>query len=138
MHTHTCTYICICTHTLRKYLLYRDRFFLSYIHRAQVTRRSQENDDGVRRLETSEFFEQIFDDPNSLQPRIKASQCFTKYIYRSAAEAKGGPEIVATQTVGDFLSAYDTQTMSNMQVVQNLNKPITIYVYRMSFQRQQA
>jgi hypothetical protein len=30
-------------------------------------------------------------------PRVKASQCFTKYLWRDEAEAGEGPAIVATQ-----------------------------------------
>ncbi|KAG1659433.1 hypothetical protein FOA52_001104 [Chlamydomonas sp. UWO 241] len=65
--------------------------------RTRVTRRSATTpaDD---RLETSEFFEQIFDDAQN-PPRLKANQCFTKFKWRDEAVAakQGGPSIVATQ-----------------------------------------
>lgn len=105
--------------------------------RTRVTRRSEEIPDAsanskAQRLETSEYFEQVFDDPNQLQPRVKASQCFTKYIYRSKEEARGGPEIVATQIVGDFLTSFDDEKL----LLASMNKPVTIYTYKMSFIRQ--
>jgi hypothetical protein len=48
---------------------------------------------------------QIFDESSSSAPRIKASQCFTKYKWRSEAAATqdGGPAIVATQVGGGGL-----------------------------------
>lgn len=101
--------------------------------RTRVTRRSEETPgEGARRLETSEYFEQVFDDPNLLQPRVKASQCFTKYAWRSPEESKGGPEIIATQTVGDFLTSFDDQKL----LLASMNKPVCIYVYKMAFSRE--
>ncbi len=40
-------------------------------------------------------------------------QCFTKYKWRDEAVAKqsGGPVIVATQVVSDFLTAYDGEAL---------------------------
>ncbi len=37
--------------------------------------------------------------PGRLEPRVKASQCFTKYKWRDldAAKRQSGPQIVATQ-----------------------------------------
>ena len=39
--------------------------------------------------------------PGRLEPRVKASQCFTKYRWRDpdAAKRQSGPQIVATQVV---------------------------------------
>jgi hypothetical protein len=43
----------------------------------RVTRRSEEPGDGER-LATSEFFQQLIESPTRPQPRVKASQAFTK------------------------------------------------------------
>lgn len=66
-------------------------------------------------------------------PRIKASQCYTKFKFRdeSAAAAAGGPAIVATQVVNDFLTPFD-DSASYMAAA---NKPITTYTYKMAFSR---
>lgn len=66
-------------------------------------------------------------------PRVKASQCYTKFKWRDevAAEAAGGPAIVATQVVNDFLSPFDDSS-SYMAAA---NKPITTYTYKMAFSR---
>lgn len=39
--------------------------------------------------------------PGRLEPRVKASQCFTKYKWRDLDSAKrqSGPQIVATQVI---------------------------------------
>ena len=56
---------------------------------------------------------QIYED-GSDSPRLKASQCFTKYKWRDPAAAAaalnggGGPMIVATQVVSDYLTSYDS------------------------------
>ncbi|KAF8060467.1 hypothetical protein HT031_004643 [Scenedesmus sp. PABB004] len=73
--------------------------------RTRVMRRSEE-EVGPGRFETSEFSQQVFEsaadtsgvDPGA-RPRVKASQCFTKFLWRDddAAAAAGGPPIVATQ-----------------------------------------
>ena len=54
------------------------------------------------RIDTSEFYQQTIFTASSGEPRVKASQCFTKYKYRGEAEADAegdarGPAIVATQ-----------------------------------------
>ncbi len=42
---------------------------------------------------------QIYSSPGRAEPRVKASQCFTKYKWRdiAAAQRESGPQIVATQ-----------------------------------------
>jgi hypothetical protein len=67
---------------------------------------------------------------------VKASQCYTKFKWRdeTAAEAAGGPSIVATQVVNDFLTPFD-DTGSYMSAA---NKPITTYTYKMAFMRHHA
>lgn len=57
---------------------------------------------GTDRIDTSEFYQQTIYTASSGEPRVKASQCFTKYKYRGEAEADAegdarGPAIVATQ-----------------------------------------
>lgn len=50
-------------------------------------------------LLTAKYVSQVFEGAEEQRSRLKASQCFTKYKWRSreAAAAKGGPEIIATQ-----------------------------------------
>jgi hypothetical protein len=45
------------------------------------------------RLATSEFFEQLIEDPSRDQPRVKGSQCYTKYLWRYARLARLGSPI---------------------------------------------
>ncbi|KAK9840049.1 hypothetical protein WJX74_002564 [Apatococcus lobatus] len=97
---------------------------------ARVVRRSEDRK-GADRLDTSEFFQQIFEKPDSPEPRVKASQCFTKYKWRSEASSQGGPAIVATQVVSDYLTAYDGEGLS----IRAQNRPVTIYTYKMAFRR---
>lgn len=94
----------------------------------RVTRRAEDLLPGQQRIETSEFFEQIFQSPGRPQPRVKASQCFTKYRYREAAE-QGAPLIVATQVVSDYLSPYDDAAL----LVAARGRPVVVYTYRMAF-----
>lgn len=69
----------------------------------RVVRRSAEGV-GPERLDTSEYFQQLFDSPGRPEPRVKASQCFTKYKWRGEAAAAlgGGPVIVATQVQPEY------------------------------------
>ena len=67
-------------------------------------------------------------------PRVKASQCFTKYLWRdegSKAVSGGGPAIVATQVVSDYLTPFDGE----MEFMKAGNKPVVIYTYKMAFAR---
>ena len=57
--------------------------------------------------------------PDSSGPILSPSrpaQCFTKYKWRDEAAAAGGPAIVATQVVSDFLTAYDDLYMQVSEV----------------------
>ncbi|KAK9796302.1 hypothetical protein WJX73_009432 [Symbiochloris irregularis] len=101
--------------------------------RTRVTRRSQDNRAGEERLDTSEFFEQVFDLPDRVEPKVKASQCFTKYKWRTTEEAAidNGPEIVATQVVSDYLTPYDGE----MLMMQAKDRPVVVFTYRMTFRR---
>lgn len=79
---------------------------------------------------------QIFDNPTNGTPRVKASQCFTKYIYRSeeAAAADDGQAIVATQVVSDYLTPYDGEEL----YFKAMNKPVVQYTYTIFFERAKA
>lgn len=96
--------------------------------RTRVTRRAEDMLPDQQRIETSEFFEQVFQSPNRPQPRVKASQCFTKYRYREVAE-RGAPLIVATQVVSDYLTPYDDAAL----LVAARGRPVVVYTYRMAF-----
>jgi hypothetical protein len=83
-------------------------------------------------LETSEFIQQLFDDPKSQEIRLKYSQTYMKYRWRPAS----GPEdkkplIVATQVISDYLSPYDSKATD----VASLGRPITLYHYQLSFRK---
>ncbi len=76
---------------------------------------------------------QIYDESSSGTPRLKASQCFTKYKWRplEQAAAAGGPAIVATQVVSDYLTPYDGEE----RYLRAMNKPVATYLYRMAFRK---
>ena len=65
--------------------------------------------------------------------QVKASQCFTKYKWRSPEQAAqtGGPLIVATQVVSDYLTPYDGEGM----MLRAQNRPVVVYTYTMTFRR---
>jgi hypothetical protein len=70
---------------------------------------------------------------------VKASQCFTKYKWRTAEEVAAvnrrlspgdvAPSIVATQVVSDFLTPDDDAK----QFVQAMGKPVAVMTYKMYF-----
>jgi len=66
----------------------------------RVVRRSEQRLED-NRLDTSEYFRQIYEVPGRPEPKVKASQCFTKYRWRddAAAALGGGVGIVATQVI---------------------------------------
>ncbi|KAI8471550.1 MAG: hypothetical protein J3K34DRAFT_520489 [Monoraphidium minutum] len=99
--------------------------------RTRVTRRSEVDKREASRIETSEFLEQVFESAGST--RVKASQCFTKYLYRdeAAAATDGGPAIVATQVVSDYLTPYDGEAA----YLAARNQPVAVYTYKMAFTR---
>ena len=76
------------------------------------------------------MFENPISDSN---PKVTASRCFTKYKWRSEEEASvdGGPTIVATQVVSDYLTSYNDQE----KVIRSRGQPVAIYTYRMAFAR---
>lgn len=65
--------------------------------------------------------------------QVKASRCFTKYKWRSETQAAqtGGPQIVATQVVSDYLTPYDGEAL----LLRSRNRPVVVYTYNMSFRR---
>ena len=100
----------------------------------RVTRRSEEQP-ADQRIETSEYLRQTFQTSmENVSSKVKASQCFTKYKWRSAVAAAGRPEIVATQVVSDYLTAFDDES----KFMRSMGKAVTIYTYQMSFQRLQT
>lgn len=121
----------------------------------RVTRRSERSSPDDARMECSEFFQEILeynresagnmntrnDDGGGVinssrkntmvVPKVKASQAFTKYHWRSADQAGlGGPEIVATQVVSEYLPmpTMDGNRFDSMT-------PVTMYTYKMAFTR---
>eukprot|EP00892_Ulva_mutabilis_P005668 jgi/Ulvmu1/3473/UM016_0093.1 len=107
----------------------------------RVTRRLQESPE-PRRIDTSEYLRQVFTAEDGGGARVTASQCFTKYKWRSEAEAaasaqrNGGagasaPRIVATQVVSNYLTAMDGEA----RLVQSMGKAVSVFTYRMQFYR---
>lgn len=101
----------------------------------------QENPE-PRRIDTSEYLRQTFTAEDGGGARVKASQCFTKYKWRSEAEAaaaaerNGGaggssPRIVATQVVSDYLTSMDGEA----KLMQSMGKAVAVFTYRMQFYR---
>ena len=62
------------------------------------------------------------------QPKIKSSRTFTKWKWRSAeaAEASGGPAIVASQNVYDYLTTID------QGFIESKGQPVTQYTYKLA------
>lgn len=62
---------------------------------------------------------------------MKASQCFTKYKWREVEEAEreGGPAIVATQVVSDYLTPDDGEEL----LLRAADHPVVKYTYTMAF-----
>jgi len=105
----------------------------------RVTKRSEDWTVGEDRLETSEFFQQVLEFPRGenrelVRPKVKASQVYTKYHWRSTTESLGGPEIVATQVLCEFANSFSGDTGMLMMAAAR-GKPVTVYTYRMSFSR---
>ncbi|KAA6425870.1 MAG: hypothetical protein FRX49_04245 [Trebouxia sp. A1-2] len=101
----------------------------------RVTRRSQETPT-LDKINTSEYFQQIFETPGRPQAKVKASQCYTKYKFRSqeAADRQAGPAIVATQVISDYLTAYDGE----LRLIKAQNRPVVVYTYSMVFIKQRG
>ena len=98
----------------------------------RVTRRMEEWGDDADRLATSEFFEQVIESEARRGPKVKASQAYTKYHWRRAETSNGGPEIVATQVVSDYITPFGDDPGLLLGASR---KPVTIYTYRMAFTR---
>jgi len=96
----------------------------------RVTRRFQD-EPAERRLDTSEFIEQVFESADDRAPRVKASRCLTKYKWRTTVESQGGPSIVATQVVSDFPTSFEGAEV----VLQAQGRPEIVYTYKMTFQK---
>jgi len=108
--------------------------------RTRVTRRLQEQA-APDRLLTSEYFQQVFDsteqaESQSSTPRVKASQCVTKYKWRPETAATAGqPSIVATQSVSDYLNSLSSDLETYLRAG---DRPVVAYTYKISFLRASA
>eukprot|EP00803_Ostreobium_quekettii_P000317 evm.model.scf_193.8 EVM.evm.TU.scf_193.8 scf_193:84578-88596(-) len=101
---------------------------------SRVMDRSQKWREGDR-LDTSESFEQVFDDHSGgTGPKVTASRCCTKYKWRSeeAARADGGPVIVAIQVVSEYLAGNGDDWLP----MEARDQPAVEYTYRMALSRQ--
>lgn len=86
------------------------------------------------RIDTSEVLEQVLDAASGEgPPRVRQSRCVTKYKWRSvdvAAQA-GGPVIVATQVVYDYVNAFEGLSLQ----LEARGRASVVYTYRLSFER---
>jgi hypothetical protein len=64
--------------------------------------------------------------PGAKQPKVKSSRTFTKWKFRSAAVAKDGPAIVASQNVYDYLTSFDNG------FIESRGQPVTQYTYKLA------
>ena len=65
-----------------------------------VTKRSEIRPES-NRLETSEFSKQLIESPGK-SPYVRASQIFTKYLWRTIEESSSKPEVIATQILTEY------------------------------------
>lgn len=109
--------------------------------RIRVTKRS-EKAVAEDRLDTSEFSQMIFlndndGGENGGVPRVKGSQVFSKWKWRSADESGSGggargPTVVATQVVSEFLSV---EAGGERAYLESGGRPIAVYTYRLALTR---
>lgn len=105
---------------------------------SRVTKRFQEDAPAESRLSTSEVVEQVFPQGDGRPPRIKASRCLTKYKWRSEEAARGGPVIVGTQIVSDFVTDFDNGISADRVMDVIKGTPAVVYTYRIALQRPAA
>ena len=92
----------------------------------RVTQRSEETPKPDT-IETSELAEVVFDTGVSgSQPKVKSNRTFTKWKFRPVKDAGDGPLIVASQTVYDYLTAFDDSFMDSR------GQSVTEYSYKMA------
>jgi hypothetical protein len=97
----------------------------------RVTKRSEESV-AENRLQTSEYVYQLIEKVDTTKPTVKASRCFTKYLWREEV-IEGQPQIVATQVVSDYITPEDNPRMA----IEAAGTPSVVYTYRLAFTRAQ-
>lgn len=95
----------------------------------RVTKRSEEIV-ADNRLQTSEYVYQLIERMDTTKPTVKASRCFTKYLWREE-DIEGQPQIVATQVVSDYITPEDNPRMA----IEAAGKPSVVYTYKLAFTR---
>ena len=104
----------------------------------KVTARSFERDDDKRTLMSSELAQIVVDRPNvGGAPSVKSTRIVTKYKWRTPAEARNGPQIVASQTIYDYLTPVGASSGASSEdadelFVRALGRPVLVSVYRIA------
>lgn len=104
----------------------------------KVTARSFERDDDKRTLTSSELAQIVVDRPNvGGAPSVKSTRIVTKYKWRTPAEARDGPQIVASQTIYDYLTPIGASSGASSEdadelFVRALGRPVLVSVYRIA------
>ena len=94
----------------------------------RVQARSMESDADARRVTTSELAQIVVDRANvGGEPKVKSTRVVTKYKYRTAEEAKGGAQIVAVQTIYEYLTSFD----DDEKFARAMGKPVQVSVYKL-------
>ena len=97
----------------------------------RVQARSMETNIDARALTTSELAQIVVDrggDAGGVEPKVKSTRVVTKYKYRTAEEAKRGPQIVVSQTVYEYLTSFD----DDQKFIQARGKPVQVSVYKLA------
>lgn len=104
----------------------------------KVTARSFERDDEKRTLTSSELAQIVVDRPGAGgAPSVKSTRIVTKYKWRTPVEARDGPQIVASQTIYDYLTPVGAASDASSEdadelFVRALGRPVLVSVYRVA------
>ena len=99
----------------------------------RVQARSMETDADARALTTSELAQVVVDrggdgSGGGVEPKVKSTRVVTKYKYRTAREANGGAQIVAAQTVYEYLTSFD----DDQTFIRARGRPVEVSVYKLA------
>lgn len=96
----------------------------------KVTARSMDRDDEKRTITTSELAQVVVDRAVAgSAPSVKSTRVVTKFKWRTPEQANGGPQIVASQTVYDYLVA---GAASDDDFIAARGRPVEVDVYRLA------
>ena len=96
----------------------------------KVTARSMDRDDEKRTITTSELAQVVVDRAGAgAAPSVKSTRVVTKFKWRTPEQANGGPQIVASQTVYEYLVA---GAASDDDFIAARGRPVEVDVYRLA------